>query len=60
MTLSYSWWFNIEIKCPAADAKFNNFDNSLSLIDKITEGELSLADGQNDQIKFKSGLSEIK
>ena len=32
-----------------ADAKF---DNALSLIDKIKEGEKSLANAKNDQIKI--------
>ena len=29
-----------------ADAKFNKFDNALSLIDKIKEGEISLANAK--------------
>ena len=28
---------------PTADAKFNEFDNALSLVDKIREGEINLA-----------------
>ena len=32
-----------------ADAKF---DNALSLIDQIKEGEISLANAKNDQLKF--------
>ena len=43
-----------------ADAKFNKFDNALNLIDKIREGEISLADAKNNEIKFKLDLSEIK
>ena len=43
-----------------ADAKFNEFDNALNLIDKIREGEISLADAKNNEIKFKLDLSEIK
>ena len=43
-----------------ADAKFNEFDNALNRIDKIREGEISLADAKNNQIKFKSDLNEIK
>ena len=43
-----------------ADLKFNKFDNSHSLIDKIKKGEISLADTKNNQIKFKSELGEIK
>ena len=42
-----------------ADANFNEFDSALSLIDK-KERKISLADAKNDQIKFKSELSEIK
>ena len=47
-------------KGPTADVKFNEFDNALNLIDKIREGEISLADTKNDQIRFKSNLGEIK
>ena len=47
-------------KGQTADAKFNKFDNALCLIDKINEGEISLADEKKDQIKFKSELAEIK
>ena len=43
-------------KGPAANAKFNKFDNALSIIDKIREDIIN----ENDQIKFKSDLSEIK
>ena len=42
------------------DKKFNEYDNALNLIDKIKNGEIKLAEGKNDQIKFKSNLSEIK
>ena len=47
-------------KSPTADAAFNKFDNILSLIDKIREGKISLANVKKDQIKIKSDLSEIK
>ena len=47
-------------KGQAADTKFKKLDNALSLIDKIKEAEISLADAQNDQIRFKSELDEIK
>ena len=47
-------------KGPTADVKFNKFDNALSLTDKIRKGEISLADAKNNQIKFKSDLSEKK
>ena len=39
-------------KGPTADVKFNEFDSALNLIDKIREGEISLADAKNDQIKI--------
>ena len=47
-------------KGPTADVKFNKFDNTLSLTDKIRKGEISLADAKNNQIKFKLDLSETK
>ena len=47
-------------KGQAADTKFKKFDNALSLIDKIKEVEISLADAQNDHKRFKSELDEIK
>ena len=47
-------------KGPTADAAFNKFDNILSLIDKIRESKISLANVKKDQIKIKSDLSEIK
>ena len=36
------------------DGKFDKYDNALNLIDKIKNGEIKLAETQNDQIKFKS------
>ena len=45
---------------PTADAKFNEFDNALSLIDEIRESETSLSDVKNDQKRLKSRLGEIK
>ena len=47
-------------KGPTADVKFNEFDNAFNLLDKIREGEISLAEAKNDQGEFKSNLSEIK
>ena len=47
-------------KGPNADAKFNEFDNALDLLDKIREGGISIADAKNNQAEFKSDLSEIK
>ena len=43
-----------------ADAKFNQFDNAFSLLDKIRDAKIRLADAKNDQEKFKSNLNEIK
>ena len=40
-----------------ADAKF---DNAFSLLDKIRDGKISLADAKNDPEKFKSNLNEIE
>ena len=42
------------------DEKFDKYDNGLDLIDKIKNREIKLADAENDQINFKSILSEIK
>ena len=42
------------------DEKFNTYDNALDLIDKIKNGEIKLAQAENDQIRFKSTLGEIK
>ena len=43
-----------------ADAKFDEFDNALDIINKIRDGKKDLADVKNNQQKFKSHLSEIK
>ena len=40
-----------------ADAKF---DNAFSLLDKIRDGQISLADAKNDPEEFKSNLNEIE
>ena len=45
---------------PTADAKSNELDNALSLIDEIRESETSLSDVKNDQKRLKSRLGEIK
>ena len=42
------------------DEKFNTYDNTLNLINKIKKGKLKLADVKEDQIKFKSNLGERK
>ena len=43
-----------------ADAKFDKFDNSLNIINKIKNGEISLAEVKNNHDKFKSYLGKIK
>ena len=47
-------------KFRTADAKFQKFDNALSFIDKVREGEISLTDVKNNQAKYKSNLGEVK
>ena len=41
---------------PTADIKFDRFDNVLNILDKIREGEVSLADAKDSQIEFKLNL----
>ena len=43
-----------------ADAKFDKFDNALAIINKVQNGEISLADVKNNQERFKSHLGEMK
>ena len=43
-----------------ADEKFDKFDNALSIINKIQNGEINLTDVKNNQEKFKTYLEEIK
>ena len=43
-----------------ADADFSKFDNALSLINKIRNGEISLNDAKDDQAILRSNLGEIK
>ena len=43
-----------------ADAKFDEFDNALSIINKIRDGKKDLSDVKYNQEKFKSSLGEIK
>ena len=43
-----------------ADAKFDQFNNAFSLLDKIKDDRICLADAKNDQAKFKSNLNKIK
>ena len=47
-------------KGSTADAKFDNFNNALNIINKIQNGEISLADVKNNQEKFKTYLGEMK
>ena len=47
-------------KGSTADAKFDKFDNALNIINKIQNGEISLADVKNNQEKFKSYLGDKK
>ena len=35
-----------------ADAKLDKFDNALDILNKIKNGEISLAEAKNDQEKF--------
>ena len=43
-----------------AVAKFDQFNNAFSLLDKIRDDKISLADAKNDQAELKSSLNEIK
>ena len=47
-------------KFRTADAKFHKFDNALSLINKVKEGEIRLTDVKNNQAKLKPNLGEVK
>ena len=55
---------SVSLKCrykvTTADAKFDEFDNALDLINKIRKGKISLTDVNNTQAKFESNLGEIK
>ena len=42
-----------------ADAKFDEFDNALGVINKIWDGKTDLSDVKNNQQKFKSALCTI-
>ena len=42
-----------------ADVKFHEFDNALTIINKIQNGEIDLADIKNNQENFKTYLEEI-
>ena len=47
-------------KGKAADTKFNEFDNTLDIINKIRDGKKDLADVKKDQDKLKYYLGEIE
>ena len=47
-------------KGKTANIIFDQFDNAFSLFDKIRNGKISLTNAKNDQVKFRSNLSEIK
>ena len=47
-------------KGSTVDEKFNKFDNAFSLLDKVKDDKISLADAKNDQVEFKSNLTEVK
>ena len=49
-----------QYKGNTADAKFDEFDNALSIINKIRDGKKDLSDVKYNQEKFKSSLGEIK
>ena len=42
------------------DAKFDEFDNALDIVNKIRDGKTDLADVKNNHQKFKSYLGKIK
>ena len=46
-------------KGKSPDEKFDKYDNALELINKIQNGEIKLSDVKNNQMIFKSHLSEI-
>ena len=43
-----------------ADENFSKFDNALSLIGKIRDGEISLNEAKDEQVRFGSECREIK
>ena len=47
-------------KRSTADAKFDNFNNTLNITNKIQNAQISLVDVKNNQEKFKTQLGEIK
>ena len=47
-------------KSNSADADFSRFDGAINLIDKITNGDISLSKAIDNEYKFKSELGEVK
>ena len=47
-------------KSSTADIKFDKFDNTFSLLNKIRDGKISLNGAKNDQENFKGDFGEIK
>ena len=47
-------------KGSTADEKFNEFENAFSLLDKIRDDKIGLANAKNNQAEFKSNLNEMK
>ena len=43
-----------------SDKKFDKYDNTLDIIDKIQKDKIKLSNVKNDQIIFKTHLGEIK
>ena len=43
-----------------ANVKYDQFDNALSLLNKIRDGKISLTDGKNGQAEFKLDLNKKK
>ena len=49
-----------QYKGKTADENFSKFDNALSLIGKIRDGEISLNEAKDEQVRFGSECREIK
>ena len=57
---SWLWWFEIEYIGKTPIVKFDKFDDAFSILNKIRDGKISLADARSDQENCKSDLGEIK
>ena len=42
------------------DEKFDKYHNALDLIDKTKNGEIKLAEAENNQVNFESNFGKIK